>query len=197
MIKKVLGVDTKLVTDAKGNSWYEFEVPEAYRNGKAEIKAFKYGGITHDIEEQDVNAYHTRKELLNSEIQKGYMSRDRAHENWSKHLETLKEKTRQRTGQELYIPHEEVHQFNPAPPENEDHEQHEEFFTEEPPKQEQGGMQYVDRNRDYSHEQVMNKYMFPQQTLMRFMKNDEKQNGGLIPFHSYYQQTIVNSRNKS
>lgn len=39
MIKKILGQDTRTVTDSKGNSWYEFDIPEAFRKGKAEIKA--------------------------------------------------------------------------------------------------------------------------------------------------------------
>ena len=44
MIKKVLGEDVKIVTDFKGNTWYEFNIPEKYKLGKAEIKAFKQGG---------------------------------------------------------------------------------------------------------------------------------------------------------
>lgn len=44
MIKKVLGQDTRTVTDAKGNSWYEFDIPESFRKGKAEIKALSTVG---------------------------------------------------------------------------------------------------------------------------------------------------------
>jgi hypothetical protein len=44
MIKKTIGVEPKLVTDSKGNSWYEFDIPKSYREGTAEIKALKYGG---------------------------------------------------------------------------------------------------------------------------------------------------------
>lgn len=44
MIKKLLGVDTRTVTDAKGNSWYEFDIPEAFKKGKAEIKALSTVG---------------------------------------------------------------------------------------------------------------------------------------------------------
>lgn len=39
MVKKVLGQDTRTVTDSKGNTWFEFDIPEAFRKGKAEIKA--------------------------------------------------------------------------------------------------------------------------------------------------------------
>jgi len=42
--KKVLGVEPKVVTDSKGNSWYELPIPESFKNGSAEINAFKYGG---------------------------------------------------------------------------------------------------------------------------------------------------------
>ena len=44
MIKKVLGVEVKTVTDSKGNSWYEFDIPDATKKGKFEIKAFRNGG---------------------------------------------------------------------------------------------------------------------------------------------------------
>jgi hypothetical protein len=44
MIKKVLGVEPKVVTDPKGNTWYEFDIPDAAKKGKFEIKAFKNGG---------------------------------------------------------------------------------------------------------------------------------------------------------
>tara|TARA_R110002126_G_scaffold266759_1_gene410101 strand:+ start:5640 stop:7859 length:2220 start_codon:yes stop_codon:yes gene_type:complete len=39
MIKKTLGVEAKKVTDTKGNTWYEFDVPKNYKNKTAEIKA--------------------------------------------------------------------------------------------------------------------------------------------------------------
>jgi hypothetical protein len=44
MIQKTLGVKINTVTDAKGNTWYEFDIPDAYKQGKAEIKAFSIGG---------------------------------------------------------------------------------------------------------------------------------------------------------
>jgi hypothetical protein len=44
MIKKVLGKEAKIVTDSKGNSWYEFDIPDAAKKGKFEIKAFALGG---------------------------------------------------------------------------------------------------------------------------------------------------------
>lgn len=39
MVKKILGQDTRTITDTKGNTWFEFDIPEAFRKGKAEIKA--------------------------------------------------------------------------------------------------------------------------------------------------------------
>lgn len=43
-IKKIFGKEPTLVTDSKGNTWYEFEIPENFKGTKGEIKAFKYGG---------------------------------------------------------------------------------------------------------------------------------------------------------
>jgi hypothetical protein len=45
LIKKLYGVEPKIVTDSKGNSWYEFDIPKSFKKGKGEIKAFKEGGI--------------------------------------------------------------------------------------------------------------------------------------------------------
>lgn len=45
VIKKVFGVEPKTVIDSKGNSWYEFNIPDKFKGGKGEIKAFKTGGI--------------------------------------------------------------------------------------------------------------------------------------------------------
>lgn len=44
-IKKTFGVDVNIVTDSKGNTWYEFEIPKSFKEGKGEIKAFKQGGV--------------------------------------------------------------------------------------------------------------------------------------------------------
>lgn len=44
LIKKLFGQDAKIVTDSKGNTWYEFDIPEAFKQGKGEIRAFKQGG---------------------------------------------------------------------------------------------------------------------------------------------------------
>jgi hypothetical protein len=43
-IKKTFGEDVQIVTDGKGNTWYEFNIPANFREGKGEIKAFKEGG---------------------------------------------------------------------------------------------------------------------------------------------------------
>lgn len=45
-IKKLFGTDANLVKDSKGNSWYEFDIPESFKQGMGEIRAFKYGGLT-------------------------------------------------------------------------------------------------------------------------------------------------------
>ena len=44
MIKKTLGKDAKTVTDSRGNTWYEFDIPENFKKGKAELKALALGG---------------------------------------------------------------------------------------------------------------------------------------------------------
>ena len=43
-IKKLFGEEPKIVTDSKGNTWYEFDIPNKFKGGKGEIKAFKDGG---------------------------------------------------------------------------------------------------------------------------------------------------------
>jgi hypothetical protein len=43
-IKNLYGQDAIIVTDGKGNTWYEFDIPESFKSGKGEIKAFKEGG---------------------------------------------------------------------------------------------------------------------------------------------------------
>ena len=40
-IKKLFGVEPKVVIDSKGNTWYEFEIPKKFKEGKGEIKAFQ------------------------------------------------------------------------------------------------------------------------------------------------------------
>ena len=39
-IKKLFGQEPKIVTDKKGNTWYEFDIPKNFKEGKGEIKAF-------------------------------------------------------------------------------------------------------------------------------------------------------------
>jgi hypothetical protein len=48
LIKKLYGVEPQIVTDAKGNTWYEFDIPQTFKQGKGEIKAFKQGGVIKD-----------------------------------------------------------------------------------------------------------------------------------------------------
>jgi hypothetical protein len=40
LIKKLFGVEPKIITDSKGNTWYEFDIPKKFKEGKGEIKAF-------------------------------------------------------------------------------------------------------------------------------------------------------------
>lgn len=44
LTKKLFGVDGQVITDSKGNTWYEFEIPKTFKEGNGEIKAFKEGG---------------------------------------------------------------------------------------------------------------------------------------------------------
>jgi hypothetical protein len=55
LIKKLFGQDVKIVTDSKGNTWYEFDIPEAFKQGKEQIKAFKQGGVIKDDRGQWAN----------------------------------------------------------------------------------------------------------------------------------------------
>ncbi len=44
LIKKLFGQEPKIVTDSKGNTWYEFDIPKKFKEGKGEIKAFTVTG---------------------------------------------------------------------------------------------------------------------------------------------------------
>lgn len=44
LVKKLFGQDAKIVTDSKGNTWYEFDIPKSFKSGKGEIRAFEDGG---------------------------------------------------------------------------------------------------------------------------------------------------------
>ena len=39
-VKKLFGEEAKMVTDNKGNTWYEFDIPKKFKQGKGEMKAF-------------------------------------------------------------------------------------------------------------------------------------------------------------
>lgn len=43
-VKKLFGEEAKIVTDNKGNTWYEFDIPKKFKQGKGEIKAFSTAG---------------------------------------------------------------------------------------------------------------------------------------------------------
>ena len=40
LIKKLFDKEPAIVTDSKGNTWYEFDIPESFKQGKGQIKAF-------------------------------------------------------------------------------------------------------------------------------------------------------------
>jgi hypothetical protein len=46
IIKKLYSIEPKMVTDSKGNTWYEFNIPYEFKEGSSEIKAFRYGGVS-------------------------------------------------------------------------------------------------------------------------------------------------------
>jgi len=70
MIKKTLGVEVKTVTDGKGNTWYEFDIPESFRSGKGEMRAFARGG---SVNKQSgwLNNYATAGMKVIPELKKG------------------------------------------------------------------------------------------------------------------------------
>lgn len=45
-IKKLFKEEPKVVTDSKGNTWYEFDIPKKFKEGKGEIKALSTLGAT-------------------------------------------------------------------------------------------------------------------------------------------------------
>ena len=49
-IKKLFGQEPTIVTDSKGNTWYEFDIPEKFKQGKGEIKAYQRGGDTYNMQ---------------------------------------------------------------------------------------------------------------------------------------------------
>ena len=78
LIKKLFKQDAKTITDNKGNTWYEFNIPEKFKKGKGEIKAFstigtgvlglglgaaqyKQGGATNDYVELDLTPEEIQK----------------------------------------------------------------------------------------------------------------------------------------
>ena len=79
MIKKTLGQEVKTVTDSKGNTWYEFDIPQSFIKSDNKIKAFKTGGELEKFEdagETNNNIVPLKKEGKSKEIEafgyKGY-----------------------------------------------------------------------------------------------------------------------------
>jgi hypothetical protein len=89
VIKKVFGVEPKIVTDSKGNTWYEFDIPEKFKKGTAEIKAFSIGGmITPPAAIIGAGALQQNKKSKGGwldnlpEAQKGNTGKQSANESW-------------------------------------------------------------------------------------------------------------------
>ena len=55
-IKKLFGKEPKIVKDNKGNTWYEFDIPESFKKGKGQIKVYNKGGEFQKL----VNKYTTK-----------------------------------------------------------------------------------------------------------------------------------------
>ncbi len=62
LVKKTLGVDVKIVNDAKGNSWYEWSIPKDFLQGTRPIRGLKKGGYI-EAELGDVVDEATMKRL--------------------------------------------------------------------------------------------------------------------------------------
>jgi hypothetical protein len=73
LIKKLFGEEPKIVTDSKGNTWYEFDIPKKYKQGKGEIKAFRYGGSKNT--DEGIVTSLSQKEIQNL-IAQGYIVED-------------------------------------------------------------------------------------------------------------------------
>lgn len=55
-VKKLFGEEPKVVTDNKGNTWYEFDIPKKFKSGKGEIKAFSTAGAAGLVGKKLLNA---------------------------------------------------------------------------------------------------------------------------------------------
>jgi hypothetical protein len=62
-IKKLFDQEAKIVTDSRGNTWYEFDIPENFKGKKGEIKAFKLGGAAASLPEQRKGGYVGNSQL--------------------------------------------------------------------------------------------------------------------------------------
>lgn len=88
LIKKLFGAEPKVVTDSKGNTWYEFDIPEKFKGTKGEIKAFSMGGMItnsssitgEEIIQEKQNGGYIETELTPEEIEEyrkgGYIVED-------------------------------------------------------------------------------------------------------------------------
>jgi hypothetical protein len=91
-IKKLFGVEPKIVKDAKGNSWYEFDIPKSFKEGKGEIRAFKNGGkLTTAQNGQEMKFYQNGLDWKPKSMQNGGITKDNRGywnpDNWGKPVE--------------------------------------------------------------------------------------------------------------
>ena len=91
-IKKLFGVEPKIVKDAKGNSWYEFDIPKSFKEGKGEIKAFENGGkLTTAQNGQEMRFYQNGLDWKPRSMREGGITKDNQGywnpDNWGKPVE--------------------------------------------------------------------------------------------------------------
>lgn len=67
-IKKLLGIDVRTVKDPKGNTWYEFDIPESINKGYFEMKAFSLGGLQ-DLDQEKLGGQRKLKKATSKNIQ--------------------------------------------------------------------------------------------------------------------------------
>jgi len=67
-IKKLYGQDVITVTDAKGNTWYEFDIPKSFKSGTGEIKAFKEGGSLPKAQNAGEDVQNAQQDVQNRAV---------------------------------------------------------------------------------------------------------------------------------
>ena len=78
-IKKLFGKEPAIVKDSKGNTWYEFDIPETFKKGKGQIKAYNKGGEMLRVYDDYINGLDN-----SSEAQKTFDKLNRIYYNKAK-----------------------------------------------------------------------------------------------------------------